>query len=78
MKNLQHKYQNLRLVQLERDRKRKLGFTRNIAIEHAKGKYVMLHLDCDDIFDPYLKDFAVLFEKIENNLKLLNSTSNCF
>lgn len=62
---LQAKYDNLRLIYLERDRNRKLGFTRNIAIRSAIGEYVMLHLDCDDIFDPYLQDFVVLFEKIE-------------
>ena len=66
VKKLQLTYKNLNLIQLKRDSKRKLGFTRNIAIKEAKGKYVMLHLDCDDIFGPYLDDFAFLFHKIES------------
>lgn len=65
VQNLQLKYNNLRLVELKRDHQRKLGFTRNIAIKNARGKYVMLHLDCDDIFGPHLKDFVCLFEKLE-------------
>jgi glycosyltransferase involved in cell wall biosynthesis len=69
VKRLQDNYNNLKLVELQRDKKRKLGFTRNIAIEHATGKYVLLHLDCDDIFGEYLKDFVVLFEKIESAVR---------
>ena len=69
VKKLQHKYQNLHLVQLEREQSRKLGFTRNIGIKNAKGKYVILHLDCDDICGPYLKDFVKVFIRIEDCLK---------
>jgi len=69
VRKLQHKYQNINLVQLERNRNRKLGFTRNIGIKNAKGKYVILHLDCDDICGPYLQDFVNVFISIKDCLK---------
>ena len=62
------RYKNLRVVGLRRDAKRKLGLTRNISIQHAMGEYVMLHLDCDDIFGPYLPDFVEVFHRIEECL----------
>jgi glycosyltransferase involved in cell wall biosynthesis len=55
----------LRFIALPRDKKRKLGFTRNISIQEARGSYVMLHLDCDDIFGPYLTDFVEVFHRLE-------------
>lgn len=65
IEDLQKKYQNLRLIQLKRDRKRRLGETRNISIREARGEYVLLHLDCDDIWEPYIIDFAKAFHQIE-------------
>jgi len=65
IKKIQKKNINLRLIELERDKKRKLGFTRNIAIKNAHGDFVLLHLDCDDIFGPYLNEFVDVFENIE-------------
>jgi glycosyltransferase involved in cell wall biosynthesis len=65
VKKIQTNYDNLRLIELKRDKNRKLGFTRNMAIKNANGKYILLHLDCDDIFGPFLQDFAFLFENIE-------------
>jgi glycosyltransferase involved in cell wall biosynthesis len=53
------------LIELYRDKKRKLGFTRNISIENARGEYVIMHLDCDDIFGPYIMDFIKIFHKLE-------------
>jgi glycosyltransferase involved in cell wall biosynthesis len=66
VKELQLKHHNLRLIQLKRDPDRRLGFTRNISIQEARGNNVILHLDCDDIIGPYIKDFTTLFSKIEN------------
>lgn len=66
IRNLQVRYDNLRFVPLNKDRKRKLGFTRNISVKEARGAYVMLHLDCDDVFGPFLKEFVEVFHRIEN------------
>ncbi len=62
-------YTALRLIALPRDKKRKLGFTRNISIQEARGTYVMLHLDCDDVFGPYLTDFVEVFHRLEKCMK---------
>ena len=59
------KFACLRLISLKRDSKRKLGFTRNISIKEAKGEFVLLHLDCDDIFGPHILDFVEIFHEIE-------------
>lgn len=67
VKVLQKKYKNLRLIELKRDKNRKLGFTRNISIREAQGEYVLLHLDCDDRFGPYIIDFVKVFHKIEKS-----------
>jgi len=69
IRSLQRSWPQLRLVALERDAKRYLGFTRNASIEHATGEYVLLHLDCDDIASPFIKDFVEVFHQIENCLK---------
>lgn len=65
VKAMQRQHANLRLVSLARDRRRKLGMTRNISIEQAHGDYVLLHLDCDDIFGPHLVHFVEVFHRIE-------------
>ena len=57
-------FSKLRLVSLPRDPGRKLGLTRNISIQEAQGKFVILHLDCDDIFGPHIRDFVKVFDKI--------------
>lgn len=59
------RYPSIRLIELKRDPKRKLGFTRNISIENARGEYVLLHIDCDDVFGPHIMDFIQVFHKLE-------------
>lgn len=66
IRKMQQNYNNLRLVELKRDKRRRLGFTRNISIREASGEYVLLHLDCDDVYDSYLKDFVAAFHQIED------------
>ena len=55
----------IKIVSLKRDSKRKLGATRNISVKEASGTYVLLHLDCDDVFGPYLIDFTQVFHRLE-------------
>ena len=69
MKSLQKKYNNLRVIALKRDNKRELGETRNISIREAKGEYVLLHIDADDYWDPYINSFVYLFHKLEKIVK---------
>lgn len=65
VKALQKNYTNLRLVELHRNSARKLGETRNISIRHATGRYVLVQLDCDDVYDPNIIDFITVFHQIE-------------
>ena len=65
VKKLQKKYHNLRLIELKRDRRRLLGETRNLSIKEAHGDYVILHVDTDDVWEPYIDDFISVFHKIE-------------
>jgi len=66
IKALEKEYPVLRLVALQRSRQRKLGFTRNISVEEAKGEYVLLQLDCDDEYGPHvIPDFVNIFHQLE-------------
>jgi glycosyltransferase involved in cell wall biosynthesis len=65
LKEMAAKYAQLRVISLARNRKRKLGQTRNISVEEAKGEYVILHIDADDYWEPHIKDFVAVFHKVE-------------
>ena len=66
LKNAQKFLDNLKIIELKRDRKRFLGEDRNISIENASGEYILLHLDCDDVYFPYLKSWVKVFHMIES------------
>ena len=63
--NLELKFPIVRSIFLKRDKNRRLGETRNISIYGALGEYVLLHIDADDIWEPYLKDLVALFHELE-------------
>lgn len=65
LSKLQKKFPIIKIVKLTRDSKRKLGATRNISIENATGEYVLLHIDCDDVYGPHIIDFTIAFHQIE-------------
>jgi len=62
---LSERYPELRYISLPRDKHRLLGETRNISIREARGEYVLPQFDCDDIYEPYIKDFVEVFHQIE-------------
>ena len=64
LKNLSKVYENLRYIPLTRDYRRRLGDTRNLSIEAARGKYVILHIDADDIWEPYIDSFVKVFHEL--------------
>lgn len=59
---------NFRFIPLLRDRRRKLGETRNVAIRAAKGKYVLLHIDTDDVWGNYINSFISVYHELEKRL----------
>lgn len=65
LQRLEKELDRIRLIALDRDQKRKLGTDRNISIENARGEYVLLHLDCDDLYLPYIQDWVEVFLSIE-------------
>ena len=65
LKMLAAKYSRFRFIALPKDRQRLLGETRNISVRAARGEYVLLHIDADDVWEPYLMDFVNLFHRIE-------------
>ena len=65
IERMQKQYANLRLLKLDRDKHRQLGETRNISVREAHGEYVILHVDADDVWDPYIIDFVKLFHILE-------------
>ena len=65
MRKLASRYSSIRVFPLRRDRNRKLGETRNISIREARGEYCLLHLDCDDVWDPHIVAWIEVFHQIE-------------
>ena len=65
MHALASKFPIIRVVALDRSRKRKLGETRNISIRQSRGSYCLLHIDCDDVWEPHLSAWVEVFHQIE-------------
>jgi len=66
------RYANFRYIPLLRDKRRRLGDTRNISIEAARGKYIILHLDCDDKWNNHIDSFARVYHDISKRLEIKN------
>lgn len=65
---IKRNYPKLRIIPLIRDRRRKLGETRNISIRAARGEYVILHIDADDFWEPFIKSYVKVYHEIEQRL----------
>ena len=70
--NLKDKYPFIRVLPLKRDRRRKLGETRNVSIKAARGQYVLLHIDADDVWEPFLQAFVRIYHEIEKRCDIDN------
>lgn len=60
---------NFRIISLAADKKRRLGFTRNLSIYEAKGEWCIFHIDTDDLIGPYLLDFVKVIEALDTKMK---------
>ena len=69
---IQEKYSLVKVIPLKRDKRRKLGETRNISVRAARGKYILLHIDTDDIWEPYIKTFIKIYHDLEKRLLIKN------
>jgi len=61
---------NIRIIPLARDKRRKLGETRNISIRAARGKYCILHIECDDKWDDFIRTFTKIYHEIEKRTNI--------
>jgi len=68
IEHLEKYYDRLRIIRLQRDKRRKLGGTRNLSIDAARGKYCILHIDCDDIWKPFIDSFTRVYHEISKRL----------
>ena len=69
---IEKKYSFVKVIPLKRDSRRRLGETRNISVRAAKGKYVLLHLDMDDMWEPYINSFTKIYHDLEKRLDIKN------
>ncbi len=58
LQQMQQRYAQLKVFAYPRDSKRYLGGTRNLSLQHASGKYVLLHIDADDVWGPGIVEWC--------------------
>ena len=63
---LSQEYINLRPIFLIPNQKRTISEARNISVAKSVGAYCLLHIDCDDVWEPYLEEFIKVFHYLEN------------
>lgn len=62
-------YSNVRIFKLEKDKNRRLGTTRNIAIGLASTEWCIFHIDTDDFFRSGIKDFVRSVYLLDNKFQ---------
>lgn len=70
LSEISKRYPIMRFIPLERDRKRRLGETRNISVKAANGKYVLLHIDTDDMWESTINSFVKIFHEIQKRIPM--------
>jgi len=58
----------VKLIFLDPQDRRGIGFARNISVQNADGEYCIMHIDCDDEWGPHIKDFVKVFLAIERGI----------
>jgi glycosyltransferase involved in cell wall biosynthesis len=70
LKKLQREFPDkLKLFFLGTQTMNSIGAARNMSITKATGTYCIMHIDCDDIWFPYINYFADVFLEIEKHVK---------
>lgn len=68
IQSLAQTYENISYKFLPRDPNRRLGNTRNVASEIADAEYLILQMDCDDVYQPHIMEFVFLVRELEGKL----------
>lgn len=66
LKNLCSEYKKLNVYYLEKDKKRRLGKTRNISFGKARGQWCIFHIDTDDLIGAHILDFVKVIEVVNS------------
>lgn len=65
---LQKEYPNMiKSVYLDGDERGNIGDARNRSIAEASGDYCLMNIDCDDLWEPHILDFASVYLEIEKS-----------
>ena len=65
LRALERRHPNiLKCVYLKRVRSRLLGTTRNISIANSTGQHILLHIDADDVWEPYLHESIKIYHQL--------------
>jgi len=62
LNKLTNEFYNLQVFYLGKDRKRRLGNTRNLSFIIARGEWCIFHIDTDDLIDQHIIDFTKTVE----------------
>ena len=62
------KYKKLNVYYLEKDKKRRLGKTRNISFGKARGQWCIFHIDTDDLIGAHILDFVKVIEVLNSKM----------
>lgn len=66
IESLKNEFELIRYYFLPRDKKRKLGETRNYSIRKSRGEWCIFHLDTDDFIGNHILDFIRLVEALDS------------
>ena len=61
-------YPSLRFYSLSKDRKRRLGATRNFSIQKAYGEWCLFHIDTDDYIGPNIIEFEKMVLALDSKV----------
>lgn len=68
LQNVLRRYPDLVKIRLlKRKHGRLLGETRNISIRESRGKYILLHIDADDVWEPYIGKILDVYHFLERS-----------
>lgn len=68
LEKLEWEIPQVRVIYLQRDSSRKLGETRNIAVQESAGMYCLLQMDCDDVYTGGITDFVNAYHELAKGL----------
>lgn len=68
LSKLSNEYSKLKIFFLPRDKKRRLGNTRNISFTKARGQWCIFHIDTDDLIGAHILDFVKVIEVLNSKV----------